>query len=235
MNTFIALLAAFALITTAQAEQRWPKLPSATCQGGYTYNVTVENRMTPNRFNSSIPADGLVFSPLVAISHSSRVSFAIEGAYASPELTEIAMTGDPSTMLQLAEQMRESGSVLGISSLDRPTLPGTSGTLTLQVDCNHPMVTVLAMIAPSPDWIVQVSSKVLVNRYFQTHVFEEAFGGELFAYDAGVDSGGDFTPPQDSGLDVPTMPKQNIVPLVQDHTDVFEGRPVGSYIIRRLV
>eukprot|EP00177_Eucheuma_denticulatum_P002055 GFKZ01003676.1.p2 GENE.GFKZ01003676.1~~GFKZ01003676.1.p2 ORF type:complete len:128 (-),score=20.50 GFKZ01003676.1:382-708(-) len=107
-----------------------------------------------------------------------------------------------------------------------------SKTLELNVDCDHSFVTVLGMIAPSPDWIVQINNRNLYDENKGRYVRRVA--GKLIAYDAGVDDGREFTPPMDLSLDLPTTPRQNIAPLVEDETDRLEGRVVGRFEIRKL-
>lgn len=110
-------------------------------------------------------------------------------------------------------------------------MPEDSVTVTVDVDCSHQYISGIAMIAPSPDWIVQLSNVNLFGR----RGFKYRHYGRLIAYDAGTDDGKDFTNPGDSSLDLPTVPQKNIVPLVEDDTDPFEGRVVGKYMIKKIM
>jgi hypothetical protein len=118
-----------------------------------------------------------------------------------------------------------------VAAATGPTKPGGMTELTFEVDCQHPFITALGMIAPSPDWIVTVPNKSVLNNNGR---FVRSLSGDLIAYDAGTDSGREFTNPADESLDMPTEPKINIAPLVEDETDRFSGRSVGHYFLQKM-
>lgn len=218
-----ALFLALATVASAQAFKG--------CSGNATYTIKFFNLLTPGYFGDLIPGSGLVFSPLTAVSHSNRVSLLTVRGFASKEVEEVAETGNNGPLLALAERLRGRG-VRSAVGADGPTLAGNSTAVMVAADCAHPFVTVLGMIAPSPDWLVQVSNRNVVDA--GTGAFVGRMEGDLIAYDAGVDDGREFTPPGDASLDEPTVPQKNIAPLVEDETDRFEGRVVGRYIIERM-
>lgn len=132
----------------------------------------------------------------------------------------------------MAKRARSLGrGVKSIVNAGAPTMPGGTTSLILDVDCEHSFVTVIGMIAPSPDWIVQVNNRNLVDTRGR---FVYSVSGDMIAYDAGVDSGREFTDPSDASLDIPTLPRDNIAPLVEDETDRFQGRVVGKFSIVRM-
>lgn len=110
-------------------------------------------------------------------------------------------------------------------------MPGSKTTLKVEVSCEMPFITIVSRIAPSPDWLVQVANYDTVGR---SGKFLKKAVGNLIAYDAGTDDGREFTPPSDLSLDLPTEPRLNIAPLVEDETDRFEGMVVGKYVIKRI-
>eukprot|EP00177_Eucheuma_denticulatum_P006618 GFKZ01012039.1.p1 GENE.GFKZ01012039.1~~GFKZ01012039.1.p1 ORF type:complete len:245 (+),score=31.57 GFKZ01012039.1:42-737(+) len=208
-------------------------IPFPRCSGSATYNVTFINQLTPERFGDRIPPVGLVFSPMVAVSHSNRLSFLTVRGLASPQVEQIAETGDNSAFVALATSLQgEERGVLTVADAPGPTMSGGSTSLMVEVDCENPFITALSMIAPSPDWIVQVNNRNMVDRL--SGDFVTRMSGILIAYDAGVDDGMEFTPPMDLSLDLPTVPPLNIAPLVEDDTDRFNGRHVGRFIIMRM-
>lgn len=203
---------------------------SSMCNTSATYRVSFVNTLTPARFGDAIPPTGLVYSPLTAVSHSNRASLLTVRGYARPAIAAVAKTGDNGPLLRLTSRLQKDGLVADVTSSMGPTMPGNATRLTLRVPCDHSFITVVSMIAPSPDWIVQVSN---VNVYTDNG-FEDMIKGDLIAYDAGVDDGNQFTPPGDASLDLPTMPRMNIAPLSEDTTDRFNGRHVGRYNIKRI-
>lgn len=122
--------------------------------------------------------------------------------------------------------------MLSVVDAGAQTRPGKSLSVRLTVDCQNPFVTVIGMIAPSPDWIVQINNRNLYDA--ETGEFVNLMRGTLIAYDSGVDDGREFTPPLDLSLDLPTVPQKNIAPLVEDDTDRFDGRDVGRWFIKRI-
>jgi len=218
-------------LTSVSAFRR--RRPVASCTGSATYNVTFLNLMTPSRFGSLIPPTGLVFSPVTVASHSSRVSILTVRGYASTDVRAIAETGDNAALVQTLGMLQQNNQ--GVNSFGAApggTMPGDSVTVTVDVNCTHPSISVIAMIAPSPDWIVQLSNVKMTSR--RSGRFRYYRRGYLIAYDAGTDDGKDFTPPGDVSLDVPTVPQKNIAPLKEDETDPFEGRIVGRYRIKKI-
>lgn len=229
-NTFfVAVLAVIA--TSVSALGKPPSngaSPFEKCRGFARYNVTFKNLMTPGRFGSSVPSDGFLLSPLTAAGHSNRVSILSVRGYASKAIEVIAETGDNSMLKRNLRKLRADRQ--GVKNLDAgsgPVMAGKYATVTVNVDCDHPFISAIAMIAPSPDWIVQISNMNMFSR--RDGGFKRYSYGRLMAYDAGTDDGTEFSSP-----DSDTVPQKNIAPLVEDVTDPFEGRAVGKYIIKRI-
>lgn len=86
---------------------------------------------------------------------------------------------------QLLEMASESYIVTSAVGATGPELSGGNITVKVAATCEH------AMIAPSPDWIVQIGNMPLVRR----GRFIEKRIGRLHAFDCGTDDSGDFTPP----------------------------------------
>lgn len=207
------------------------RMPFRGCEGKAKYSVTFRNFMNAGRGGPGVP--DLVFSPISGVSHSNRLSLFTVRGYADEGVAAIAKTGDNSIFLENAMAiMNKTGYIRSIDSTEGLTLPWKSGRVMLSVDCMRPFVTVLSMLAPSPDWIVQVSNKNLFDP--RSRKFVSRISGNLIAYDAGVDSGSGFTDPANTTLDIPTDPPKNIAPLSEDETDPFGGRIVGRYIINRV-
>ncbi|PXF44853.1 Spondin-1 [Gracilariopsis chorda] len=202
----------------------------SACSGRAVYRVTFTNLLTAENFGDLIPPNGLVFSPLAGASHSNRFSFFTIRGFASPQVEQIAETGQNGRFVTQAKNMQRTGKVFTVAAADGPSLPGTDTSLFFAVDCARPFITMLGMIAPSPDWIVQINNRNM----FRNGMFIPRENGTLIAYDTGTDDGREFTPPGDASLDMPTEPQMNIVPLVEDETDRFEGRIVGRFNIMRI-
>ncbi|PXF44854.1 Spondin-1 [Gracilariopsis chorda] len=200
------------------------------CSGQAVYQVSFTNLLTPENFGELIPSTGLVFSPLAGASHSNRFSFFTIRGFASPQVEQIAETGQNGRFVAQATNLVPTGKVRSVASADGPTMPGTTTSLLFTVDCARPFITMLGMVAPSPDWIVQINNRNM----FRDGMFISSENGTLIAYDTGTDDGREFTSPVDASLDIPTEPQKNIAPLVEDETDRFEGRIIGTFDIRKV-
>ncbi len=142
------------------------------------------------------------FSPLVGAVHSDQVSFWRPGGTASAELERVAELGIQD---RLAALMRRSPHVHTVFERD----PGRGGTARTTIEFeatrDDPLVTVVTMIAPSPDWFVGVSGLSLLDGQGRWSTSRSV---DLFPYDAGTEEGGGFS------LDNPaTVPRGTITSI----------------------
>lgn len=224
-STIVAFVATFAVLASAQ------RMPFRGCTGSADYIISFRNFMRKGRFGPKVPE--LVFAPLAGISHSNRFSMFTVRGYANMEIAAIAKTGDVKPFLKFAKALKTRHSLVhSIANTSSLVFEGKTARIKLSVDCMHPFISVVSMIAPSPDWIVQINNMNLYDAKMKK--FISTMSGNLIAYDAGVDSGTGFTDPADESLDIPTEPQQNIAPLSEDTMDPFRGRFVGRYVIRKL-
>jgi len=77
-------------------------------------------------------------------------------------------------------------------------------SLDLQIEETHPLVTLVSMIAPSPDWFVGVADLPLL----QSGHWIDSLTVELRGWDAGTDNGTTY-----AAVDAPTLPHVPITPL----------------------
>ncbi|KAI0557171.1 Spondin [Gracilaria domingensis] len=222
MKSFLTIFAAAVLVHYVAAQQ---------CRGTAMYKVVFSNILTPENFEfiPDFPEDGVNYSPLAGVAHSSRISFLTIRGFASPQVEQIAETGMNGRFLKNAEHLLGKGVKTVEGGMGAG--PGMNQSVVLMVDCENPFITALSMVAPSPDWIVQVNNKDTVD---EDGSFIPRIAGSLIAYDAGTDDGDMFTAPADASLDLPTEPPKNIAPLVEDPTDPFGGAVIGFYVIERI-
>ncbi|GAB4317561.1 MAG: hypothetical protein Kow0074_06220 [Candidatus Zixiibacteriota bacterium] len=77
-------------------------------------------------------------------------------------------------------------------------------SLDFDISLDFPLVTLVSMIAPSPDWFVGVSGLAL----FDGSDWVDSLVIELYPYDAGTDSGTDYASPNEA-----TNPPGDIAPI----------------------
>lgn len=188
-------------------------LSLAQCISG-TYELQVTTLFT--KANFAFAPQTAHLSPLTAFSHSRRFSAFVLYGYATPGVKLVAETGDNSVLLRELK----SPLVNHVSAASSAAFAGDVFTLDVKVDCNAPFVSAVTMIAPSPDWIVAISSMDMRGPDGQFVAKRE---GDLMVYDAGTDSGATLTAP-----DKASKPVQNIAPL---EGAPFNGRPAASYVL----
>jgi len=168
------------------------------------------------------------FSPLVGGAHNASVHFWRDGETASEGIRLMAEAGQKTTLLNEIAPAITNGTVLfqlsgnGISSS-----PGSVGlTFPQPMNRDFPLVTLVSMIAPSPDWFVGVDSLSLIEQgeWITNKVVV------LYGRDAGTDSGTTYTSP-----DAVTVPRGVITqftgfPAIQSGVIV----PFGTFTFTRL-
>jgi hypothetical protein len=141
------------------------------------------------------------FSGLIGATHNDKVTFWEEGKLASAGIKNMAETGSKQPLTQ-----EIGAAILGktafrlISGGGIATSPG-SISLDFIVSENYPLVSLVTMIAPSPDWFVGVDSLSL----YENGSFVDEKTVILYAYDAGTDSGTTYKSPNE-----PTDPPEEI-------------------------
>ena len=166
------------------------------------------------------------FSPLVGGTHTAQVTFWREGALASTGIKDMAERGLTATLVQEINAGIAAGTAQhAFTGAAISTSPGAA-TADFEISQSHPLVTLVSMLAPSPDWFVGVAGLSL----FEGGQWLAERRVELLPWDAGTDSGRTFTSP-----DLVTAPPAPIslitaAPLAPD------GRPapVGAFTFVRL-
>ncbi|MCA8969660.1 MAG: spondin domain-containing protein [Planctomycetes bacterium] len=166
------------------------------------------------------------YSSLIGATHDATVSFWDSGSIASPGIEAMAERGATSTLTAEVNQAIQKGAAnrvvtgpgLGVS-------PGSTKTR-ITIDATHPRLTLVTMLAPSPDWFVGVSGLDLTKN----GQWIDQITVPLHVYDAGTDSGPTYTSP-----DMDTQPREKIA-IITTKSGPFLNAPtiVGSFVIRRL-
>jgi hypothetical protein len=149
-----------------------------------------------------------------------------EGETATPGIQNMAETGGKSPLDSEVETLiADGGACELISGGGIGSSPGAvSVEFTVSQDC--PLVSVVSMIAPSPDWFVGVSGLSL----FGDEGWIEELVVDLYPYDAGTDSGSSYMSPNE-----PTEEREGIY-LIEADPLLVEGQvpPMGALRFTRL-
>lgn len=166
------------------------------------------------------------FSGLIGGVHNSAVRFWEPGSTASPGIEQMAELGRKTPLDSEVGQAVAVGNALAI--LSGGGIFPSPGQVELEFEVNQkfPLVTLVSMIAPSPDWFVGVRDlNLFVNGGWTDQVVVE-----LFPYDAGTDSGVTYT-----SADQDTVPRQ---PIRRIEGDPFVNQgavaPMGTFTFRRI-
>ena len=191
------------------------------------YRVTFASTWTAATHPTNFPSSPH-FSGLVGATHNEEIHIWELGALASDGIEWMAETGDKAPLLAEVAALIAAGTAdARLSGSNLSTSPA-SVTLDFDVVPSHPHVTLVSMLAPSPDWFVGVSGLSLLD---EDGAWKESETVMLLLYDAGTDDGAIFI----SG-NADSDPAQQISRLSSEpgDTDFRNGEPaVGTFVFEK--
>ena len=180
------------------------------------YTVTYTGAWTSAVTPGGVP-DGAHFSPLIGGVHNAAVAFLEAGGTATAGIESMAERGRTATLTKEVEAAGANAlSVLRKESGSGATDSSTFESVVLTAD--HPRITLLSMIAPSPDWFVGVFGLSLLDA---EGGWVEALTVELHPYDAGTEEGDEF-----SFDNAATVPQGTITSL--RGANMFSDTPIAT-------
>ncbi len=199
-------------------------LSSWTHAQSIQYRVTMEMTWS----EETHPVDWLMFphfSPWVGATHKTGTTFWEPGKYASPGVQDVAEQGGEFAFQDeiLAEVLPGNASApFGAPGINSP---GTQ-SLTFSINALRPQITMITMIACSPDWFTGTTGfDLLTNGRWR-----DGIRVPLYPFDSGTDSGPSYESP-----DQPTIP---VVPIYRIYSDPLgvggTSPPVGHYVFEIL-
>lgn len=165
------------------------------------------------------------FSGLIGATHDDTTSFWSPGATASNGIKNMAETGSKSPLdNEIQRQIDRGRAGVVISGGGVGVSPGQV-SVTFTASQQFPLLTLVSMIAPSPDWFVGVHDlELLQNGNWLPEVTVE-----LQPYDAGTDSGPTYTSPNQA-----TSPREAIFQITDDpFLNQGSVAPLGRFVIER--
>lgn len=199
---------------------------AAAAQGSATYevefNATWSQATHPNQFPSFDPH----FSPLVGATHKGNESFWQVGGIATLGIERMAELGATSTLSS------EINAAISAGTADQRLLYGgiarspASRVDTFTISADFPHVTLVSMLAPSPDWFIGVDGLPLL----QNGTWVDNLVVPLELWDAGTDNGVTYTSGNSN-----TNPKDPIAGITTA-SGPFNGQPtvVGTFTFTRV-
>ena len=166
------------------------------------------------------------FSGLIGVVHNETVVLWKEGSTASDGVRDVAEKGSKTQFVNEIDPFIVNGEAYVKVSGDGITVsPGTT-TLRFTAHRKFHYITIISMLAPSPDWFVGISGMNLFEN--DDWIIEKTV--DLYVYDAGIDSGRTYT-----ATDQPTEPREPIMKIT-NYAFSVDGKvpPVAVFSFKRL-
>ncbi|OUS02548.1 hypothetical protein A9Q86_03325 [Flavobacteriales bacterium 33_180_T64] len=201
----------------------------AFAQSTASYNITFtsdwENEIIdPIKGNSTIAIPGNAhWSNLVGTTHNSNYTMVEMGTLASTGIKDVAELGNnDALMTEVNTQITNENADQWLQQSFSPFAAISSATLSnVVVNSDYPLLSLVAMIAPSPDWMIAINSINLRDG----NTWKNEIILQLFPYDAGTDSGTTYT-----AANQVTVP--NFEPIsVLINEGPFNAKPIGTMTI----
>lgn len=195
-------------------------------QPAVTYEVTFDATWSAATFPDSFPPDPH-FSPLVGAVHGPEVVLWTAGETATAGIERMAEVGATAPLIAEVEAFAQGGHAARAVSGSGLALSPGAVTTTVGLDADAPLLTLVTMLAPSPDWFVGVSGLDLRDG----DGWAEERVVDLYVYDAGTDDGVTYTSPDADADPKRPIARLDAAPFLRDG----EPAPVGTFTFRRVV
>ena len=194
--------------------------PVAPVRSAATYSVTFQGAWTTTVTSGGLPS-GAHFTTLIGGVHNAGVTFLREGGMAGAGVESMAeLGGTPTLESEINAAMPNAFAVIEQSIASGGT---ATATVDITLPTDHPRVTLLSMVAPSPDWFVGVSGLSLLDGqgdWLASRVLN------LYPWDAGTEEGAEF-----SLSNSPTSPQGVITSL--RGMGKFSNEPIATLTFTR--
>ena len=219
------LLPLLAGLVACAKEAETEEITPAPVVGPALYRVTFEATWSGST-HADFPA-GAHFSAVIGASHRADALLFRPGQLASTGIKDMAERGNNSVLRAEISALQASGAAFRLMEGRPFNSPGTAAD-TIRLDAAHPRLSLVTMIAPSPDWFAALEDENLLGADGQWVTQRRVTAR---AYDAGTDSGPTFTAP-----DLPTRPAGVVAPLLlPPATGPSTNSPaVGTWYLERI-
>ncbi|WP_206074098.1 spondin domain-containing protein [Pseudoalteromonas rubra] len=189
-----------------------------------TYQLTFTRTWEADSFATNFPANSH-FSPLVGLTHNADGFIFKPDLPASAGMISMAETGSKSQLKDEISAIQNAGHSNYL--IDESGVPNSAKSITFTFEASQqfPLLSVVSMVAPSPDWFIGLQGVPLFtdNQWLDSQTIQ------LKVYDAGSDSGSRF-----GSANQATSPAEPVMLLTSDpaDSDFAAGvhRESGAYI-----
>jgi hypothetical protein len=224
------ILACAVVVAGAACKKAEQPAQQATAMGGADYKVVVRSTWTAATHPFEYPEAGVLtgphFSGLIGTAHNANYSIFAEGTPPTPGLEHLSEEGKHTPLDQEIQAAVAAGNAGMLVETDALRNFNDSLIAVIHVDSLHPLVSMVMMVAPSPDWFTGISSVNMMEngQWAATRTFD------LIGWDSGGDDGTTYkAPDQDTNPKKPTS-RANTPHFVINGTVV----PVGTLTLTRM-
>ncbi len=169
-------------------------LYSQTMSSTANYNVTFQSTWNATE-HSSVPPNAH-WSNLVGATHNTENEFLELGQNATTGIKDVAEIGDHNAFFNEVQSAISAGNAEFWYNEDfNPNNATSSTTINLDITEDHPYLTLVSMVAPSPDWFIAINSLDLRDPLSPMDGWKDDFIIDVYAYDAGTDNGTNYDSP----------------------------------------
>jgi hypothetical protein len=198
------------------------------------YSITFTNHWTQENHPYKYPKDPH-WSDFVYASHSSKYEMWSNQGDATGGIESIAEEGKTNNLVKEIDSEIKDGTVLGQvmgAWIPKANEGATSSPKEdLCVDRNHPFVSGISMIAPSPDWFSGVNKLPLFDK--ETKFWYQKIEVSVYAWDAGTEGGNNYSLNNDPKIEKISPFKAGstedaVFVSVNKETNALQVLPVGT-------
>jgi hypothetical protein len=154
--------------------------------------------------HTSVP-ENAHWSDLIGATHNTANEFVSVGMLAATGIKDVAERGINDEITNEINAAINVGSANQLLQDGFPIGPiSTAGFTSVQISEDFPFITLVSMVAPSPDWFIAINSLNLRSgNNTVNNGWKATFTMAIFAYDAGTDNGTNYTSPDSPNTPVP--------------------------------
>jgi len=188
------------------------------------YNCKFENQWTRDRHPTKFPQSAVHWTRQLLASHPSTYNMWKEGTLASTAVRQMAEGGGTAQLIRDLEDRADYDYEVGYSKYGSVVNSIMHFANPLTVTRTNRYVSVIAKMAPSPDWFSGFHDFNAVNEERGTWYRE--FTIETYPYDAGTENGDDY-----DVVNSPTIPPQPITQITSENASGIYTKTSGEDVL----
>ena len=190
-----------------------------------TYTVTFSGSWSVASHPVDFPTGQDHFSSAVGMVHRAGAQLFETDELASKGIEDMAENGVNAALFNEVEALINSEMALNYITGGGLGAGDGQRSFEIEVNSDYPLVTIVSMIAPSPDWFVAIHEVSL----YENGDFVDALTIEADSYDAGTDDGVSFTSPNADSNPAGVIRRITTAPL-GDGTGVVPSLAIFSFV-----